>query len=364
MKKKATWLVVLRRILLWLNMLVAAGYLLSAYVGYISPERAGYLSLAGLAYPLLLIALLLFFPLWLLLHRRYLLIGVAALAASLPQLWAFCPLNFGGGERQDFRLMTYNVYGMSRGDSTMVSTLDEILNHDADFVCLQETSKEKSLKYAYRDGAWDRAKQQYPYMELSAGESMLGYFSKTPVTTVCEGKERPYFDYAVYRTELDGRTAFFMNLHLESIGLTHSDKELYLRLTSPDESEKTLRGVRSRLMSKLRRAYRERARQARLAREKIDSIRSEYPQADFFVCGDFNDTPYSYSYLTLRGDFDDAYSDGAAGITHTYNKDRFYFHIDHILYAGGWEAVSTRRGTTRASDHYALIADFRKNKNN
>ena len=31
------------------------------------------------------------------------------------------------------------------------------------------------------------------------------------------------------------------------------------------------------------------------------------------ICGDFNDTPYSYAYLTAKGDLCDAYRDGGFG---------------------------------------------------
>ena len=77
------------------------------------------------------------------------------------------------------------------------------------------------------------------------------------------------------------------------------------------------------------------------------------------ICGDFNDTPYSYAYLTAKGDLCDAYRDGGFGPMKTYYRNRFYFHIDHILYSGDFlDATACRRGSSRASDHYPLVADF------
>lgn len=349
------------KVLLWLNVITAALYLLSSYIGAVSPESCGYLALFGLAYPLFLLFLLAFLPVWLLFRRRYLTVGAAALLLTLPQLWAFFPLNPGAGEdsRQDFRLMTYNTHGMAAGDSTMLSTVGEILKYDADFVCLQEVPPTANLEYRYRKGEWDGVKSRYPYAETGEKGIGLGFFSKSPVQTVCLGSDRRYFNYAVYRTEIGGRETFVLNAHLESIGLTDSDKELYMNLTSPDEGGRTLRGVRSQLMSKLKRAFTERAAQARILREKLDSLQRTAPDAYFFVCGDFNDTPRSYAYLTVRGDYNDAFCDGAFGPAFTYNANRFYFRIDHILYKGDMEAVSTFRGTGRVSDHYPLVSDFK-----
>ena len=77
------------------------------------------------------------------------------------------------------------------------------------------------------------------------------------------------------------------------------------------------------------------------------------------VCGDFNDTPGSYSYRTVRGDdMRDAYLDCAFGPAITYHDNRFYFKIDHVLYRGNLRAVDIERGRIDASDHYPLLATF------
>lgn len=362
-KQEALWKRIAGSILLWANVAVAMAYLLAAYCGYVHPVYAGYLSLMGLAYAPMLFLLLMFVPIWSFWHRRNLLVTAAALLLSLPRLWAFCPVNPGGPERGDFRLMTYNTYGMAVGEEGEVSTLDEILNADPDFVCIQETEDAKSMEGDFGDSTWSRFTGTYPYRSVAEGGEGIGYFSKFPAEVVVEEKSGPYFFLAVYRTRLQDRTAYIVNMHLESIGLTHSDKLLYRRLTSVDTLDRSLEGVRSRLMAKLRGAFVRRAGQAERVREVVDSLRETNPEADFFVCGDFNDTPGSYAYRTVRGDFNDAYSDGATGATHTYNKDRFYFRIDHIFYATGrWNVVSARRGSSRASDHYPLIADFEYDK--
>lgn len=344
----------------WTNVAVVVAYLLSAYIGYVDPRSCGYLSLLGLAYPAFLVALLCFVVLWAFAGWRRLWISGAALLLTLPQLLAFCPLHFGSGGDSDFRVMTYNTYGMPMDDTTE-TVAHEILRQNADFVCLQEAPDLDGIKYRFKGELWDSLSARLPYIDVADNTSM-GYMSRQPVTTLEVHDNGQYFCYAIYQTSLANRPAFIINAHLESIGLTKSDKRLYMGLTSPKRAP-TIRGVRSRLMSKLRHAFERRAAQAETLRAKADSLQTKHPEAVVMICGDFNDTPYSYSYLTARGDFGDAYADGGLGPVVTYNRNRFYFHIDQILYRDSRvDAVACRRGSSPASDHYALVADFKVRK--
>lgn len=345
--------------LLCLNIFIAVVYMLSAYAGYINPNTWIHPAFLGLAYPILLPVVVLFLLVWIFTDCRFLLVSGIVLAATIGQIWSFCPLNFGGasGQDADFRVMTYNTFGM-RSPDTSPTVVDEILEYDADFVCIQESAPVPVIRNRFKGHGWEKIEQRYPHFDVSAATN-LGYLSKKPVETIAEDYDDQYFCYAIYRTTIGKRQAYFFSIHLESIGLSNSDKQLYMELTAPDDRNRSLRGVRSQLLSKLGRAFRARAKQAELIREKIDSIRDRQPDAAIFVCGDFNDTPQSYAYQTIKGDMNDAYIDGALGPTYTYNANRFYFRIDHILYEGNSiEATSAARGSSKASDHYPVIADF------
>lgn len=349
----------------WTNAAIAVAYLLSAFIGYADPRSCGYLSLLGLAYPLFLVAMLAFAVLWAFAGWRRLWISGAALVLTIPQLAAFCPVNFGSPatDGSGFRLMTYNCFGMPAGDGVTETAADEILRQDADFVCLQETPSVAGMKAHFNSDVWGAVTRRYSYIDAGDTTS-LGYMSKHAVTTLEVHDNGQYFCYAVYKTTLGGLPTYIINAHLESIGLTKSDKRLYMGLTSP-RSRHSIRGVRSRLMSKLRHAFEQRAAQAEELRAKADSLQVAHPEAVVMICGDFNDTPYSYAYLTARGDFSDAYADGGLGPVVTYNRNRFYFHIDQILYLDSRvEAVACSRGESPASDHYALVADFAVKKMN
>lgn len=345
----------------WANIAVAAVYLLSAYAGHVDPRYVGYIAVLGLAYPVMLCLLLAFAVVWAFLGWRRLWVTAAALALTLPQVLAFCPLNF-GSKMHDFRLMTYNTFHMVNPDGGKASVFDEVMKYEPDFVCMQESTTVPLFKHCTSSAEqWAELQKIYPYMN-TANETSLSVMSKTPVRLISSYKNNEYFCYAIYETKVQGTQMFVINAHLESIGLTPSDKKIYMQLTSPSE-KKSIKGVRSKLLTKLNHAFNNRASQAEELRQKADSLHTAHPDAEIMICGDFNDTPYSYAYLTARGDFNDAYCDGGTGPVITYNRNRFYFHIDHILYSGGrFKAVHCRRGTSLVSDHYPVIADFKIEK--
>ena len=133
------------------------------------------------------------------------------------------------------------------------------------------------------------------------------------------------------------------------------DTEIYKRSNDRRHVEThDIKALSGNLLSNLYSACRKRAEQAKQLRQFVDSAGT-----NVIVCGDFNDTPDSFSYRTAKGnDLADAYTECAFGPTITYHANRFYFKIDHILYKGCFKAVDVERGKINSSDHYPLLATF------
>jgi endonuclease/exonuclease/phosphatase (EEP) superfamily protein YafD len=60
----------------------------------------------------------------------------------------------------------------------------------------------------------------------------------------------------------------------------------------------------------------------------------------------------------MSAGFKDAYRQCGFGPEITYNANKLYFRIDHILYRGDMDAINIRRGKLKSSDHYPLLATF------
>lgn len=347
------------------TMILATALIFSAYGGIADPMSSAKLSVLGLCFPVILVMALCVLVAWLCLRQWAIaaVVGVALLASAGPIL-TLSPVNVGGGlddadKPRSFKVLTYNVMNFSdysEEGHLPNRTIDYILDVDADIVCLQEAAQ--ADRFDRCEFVIDRIgdiKAKYPYYYNEMGDQVL--LSKYPFTYTGDsidvnGRNK----FLGFDVNMDGRHIKVFDCHLESIGLTETDKDLYWKLTQLKKMRNMddIEEVRETLMSKLAKAFRQRAIQAHALRGCIDRSGE-----NVIVCGDFNDTPDSYAHRTVMGgDMSDAYQDCAFGPTITYHSNRFFFRIDHILYRGCFKAVDIERGKVNCSDHYPLIATF------
>ena len=351
---------------LWTLLNIACGLctLLAGYGGYINPDKFALAQLANMTFPGWIVLTLILLAVNLFIRKKLAWLSVIVLVACIGPILTISPLNFTSrslspdDESRTFTLLTYNVYNFRDNQGVNPEwgnrTLSYILSTDADIVCLQESSNLNGVgKKAQRDSINSR----YPYRLYSnrSGEVLLSKYHATEVDT-----PQPDWgsgSFCAYEVEVEGHEVTVVNCHLQSIGLTDDDKELYRELTdkelrNPSRSE--LSKVKNGIVTKLLAAFRIRAQQARYIKEFLATRKG-----NVILVGDFNDVPGSYAYRTIKSDgLKDAYSECAFGPTVTYNDNRFYFRIDQMLYRGDLEAVRIKRGDLRSSDHYPLFATF------
>ena len=82
--------------------------------------------------------------------------------------------------------------------------------------------------------------------------------------------------------------------------------------------------------------------------------KSPYP---IIVCGDFNDTPLSYAYNSIKGDLIDAFSNSGKGIGESF-VDIPALRIDYILHDNKFNSTNYQKHTHIFSDHYALSCEI------
>lgn len=360
---------VLAAIAVGVNVLVAMLTVFSAYGGIADPDKMVVASIVAMMLPGFLIAGILLLLVDLLFWRKLALLQLAAWVVAAPPIVNFSPLNVSSRKlselekQRTFTFLTYNVlhFWDFRGDVPGLesnATLDYILSTDADIVNLQEVDDIST------EGPWKVTSDQlyelhsrYPYGYLNAGKQ-LTLLSKFPVEHVHLDLPPEIAERVVcFRMDVLGDTINLFSVHLESIGLSPEDKQLYMKLYHPTrdrELKKELAEVKTQLLSKLTAAFRNRAVQARALRACIDSV-----GGNVIVAGDFNDIPDCYAIRTIKGDdLKDAYAECAFGPAITYHGNRFYFRIDHVLYDGNIEAVDIRRDKIPSSDHYPLLTTF------
>jgi len=167
--------------------------------------------------------------------------------------------------------------------------------------------------------------------------------TRYPIVNMGEIRFRGSGNISIYTDILiDSDTVRIFNIHLQSYRMgTDSYSLLY---SWPDE-EKEYKRLRE-MGSRFKMAFRRRAQQVEEIRKYIDECPYE-----IILCGDFNDTPVSYSYAKLRKGLKDAFVSSGKGIMPTYIGELPALRIDYILYSRSYESFNFETYNFRHSDH-------------
>lgn len=363
------------------NLALAVIVVCAAYGGVVDPAVSTLPAIFAMTFPFWLGCAVALLIIDLVTRNRLMaLLPALAILCSLGPVTSYAPFNLtkkNVAEQEPdkvFTLLSYNVanlIGVNAGpvpsekylvpDGPLNEIAEYIIHSGADIVVTQEFPIfSHNLHLGFTPAMVDTLKTIYPYSltpkpnPSNQGEHRCKIFSKFPLKRVAIPGTTGYSEWSAAMIDIRGMETLVIDVHLQSIGLNRQDKELYRELTE-GEGRGKMSEVRHTLLSKLSRAMRLRAVQAQTLRHAIDSIGAK----NVIVAGDFNDIPDCYAIREIAGDdFRNAFNDAANGPMITFHSDRFYFHIDHILYRGDMEAIDLRRGKCAESDHYPVLATF------
>lgn len=151
---------------------------------------------------------------------------------------------------------------------------------------------------------------------------------------------------------INADTIRIYNNHLQSIYLQKKDYDFLANIT---EEENQIDQVKI-ISGRVRQAFIKRAKQVKLISENID--KSPYP---VLVCGDFNDTPVSFTYRKMRGSLKDAFVESGIGFGNTYGQHLPLFRIDYILCSKDFTSYYFRVNKVVLSDHHPVMCYLVKN---
>ena len=95
--------------------------------------------------------------------------------------------------------------------------------------------------------------------------------------------------------------------------------------------------------------------------KEVDIVEKLVKQSPYPVvlCGDFNETPYSYSYGKMAKHLSNAFETGGKGFGFTYNQSPKYIRIDNQFFdANYFQVVDFKIGKLKYSDHYPLFVTY------
>jgi len=260
-----------------------------------------------------------------------------------------------------YNVRLFNIYEWLNDPETNQNILNFIRSEHPDIICLQEFYSSTKKDYEPERIKKFFADTRYNYIHYSfknAKDSGYGIatFSKYPIInqgtiSFPNTTNEAIFTDVVINTD----TIRIYNNHLQSVQLQRRNYSFLdtLKLRYDDEQMKEIKDISSRLKA----AYIKRSAQVDAISKHVKS--SAYP---VIVCGDFNDTPVSYSYRKMRKGLKDAFISSGQGTGSTYKGLFPYFRIDYIFHDKHFKPVLFEKVETNLSDHYPILCVFELNE--
>ena len=324
--------------------------LLSYLSPFISPDQVWLLSLFALSYPILLLINLFLALVWMAYNYKWTMVIFVVVLLGFSHLTGF--INWSNAEKgndEGITVMSYNVryldelykYTKAEWPGRVAEFAGDISQDRPKILVLQEASEfnlsdlNKHLKYAHT--------HQINYK----GVMILSDF---PII------KKGQLDFGVITNSclwadllLDNDTIRVYGLHLQSNVVSAHAKSV---VKEGDLKDKETWSRIGKMFGNFRKAVGKRSIQAELVSEHIRNC--NHP---IILCGDLNDTPFSYTYRRFYNHLEDAFRKKGRGIGSTYAGDIPGLRIDYIFFSKDFEIhkFETLQGWVN-SDHFPVKA--------
>lgn len=257
-----------------------------------------------------------------------------------------------------YNVRLFNIFNHSKDKNAREKIFELISDKKPDLCCLQELYidnkkgisleelKQKLSSTPYSNIAWaDRFGKNKHYG--------IATFSKFPMVNKGVIRYPDSKNISIYSDiAFIEDTIRIYNNHLQSVRFIKRNIDFLVNLDLQSEEE-TILELRD-ISSRLKNAYIKRAKQADILSKHIEN--SPYP---VIVCGDFNDTPVSYTYRKIKGDLNDAFTVSGKGLGNTYSGTFPKVRIDYIFYSDEFSGFNYQTIKVEYSDHYPISCSLR-----
>lgn len=359
-----------KRLLIILNILAVVALFLAYLSTYVSPEKVAFLALFGIAYGVILVTNVIFILFWLFVKKRLALISAIAITIGFSHLAAYMQLipHFEKTEikGQKIKVVSQNVwlfgwYNWKRNKQDRDIMIAGLKKENADIYCFQEFFHNTTPgKFDTRNTLEKRLETPYSDLHYTNSINMdekygIITYSKYPIVNMGRVTfDREYSNTCIFSDiDVNGDTIRVYNAHVGSIRFQSEDYRFLEEIKKTEQPVKPAIKDGLSILDRLTIAYIKRADQVRAI--KAHAAESPYP---VIICGDFNDTPVSYSYAQLSEGMVDSFRESGWGIGNTYIGKFPSFRIDYIFHSPELHSKNYRKLPEKVSDHHAITAEI------
>ncbi len=328
---------IIRFLIKWLNSIFALLLLLAFAIPYLEPQTIGILSVLSIFTPILILLNVLFVIYWLVQLKKEVFISLLLLIIGFSQvkkLYNFS--NSNTSEKANLSIMSYNVRGFNIykwiKQNDVPSKISNYINEkQADIVCFQEY---------YNDNKLVLKTYNYHYIKGSSKTKKFGQaiYSKYKIINSGSLNFDSTANNAIYADIVKGKdTIRIYNIHLQSLKIYNLAKN------ATDNKEK--------IATRISETNKEQQKQV----AQILENKKQCPYKTI-LCGDFNNTAFSYSYHELSKETQDAFVSKGKGFGKTFGAFYFPFRIDFMLIDSKIKISDFETGTVHYSDHKPILA--------
>ena len=319
----------------------------SAYLlPFLAPKAFPLLSVLTLFMPLFFVFNALFFFYWgIQFKKRMILSGLVLLMGItfINKFYKFSAKDFPESEK-DFTVMSYNVrllnlFKWIDRDDVPSQIVSFINDKNPDILCIQEysTSADVDLKV-------------YPHKYILMGGDQIktgqAIFSKFPIINEGNIVFPNSNNNVIFADIKKGKeTIRVYNMHLQSIKISPDVTEINDDINVINQSKS------QKLFNRISKAFKQQQQQAELFKEHKKDC--QYP---LIICGDMNNSAFSYVYRNIKGKLRDSFEEAGKGFGATYKFKYYPARIDYIF---ADETMKVKKFESFSefenSDHYPIM---------
>jgi endonuclease/exonuclease/phosphatase family metal-dependent hydrolase len=331
--------------MLFFNVVVAFTTLMAYLLPFLAPKWFPFLSVLTLFLPFFLVVNVLFFMYWLLQFKKYIFVSGLVLLLGITFINKFYnlkPTTLPKSEKE-FTIMSYNVrlfnkFNWNKKANIPTKIAEFVSEKNPDILCVQEYSNLEKTQFS-----------NYKYKHVfKEGKNIIvgnAIFSKYKIIDKGVINFPNSTNNAVYADIIkDKDTLRIYSMHLQSIKISTDIEEEEIQKMNESKTKYIFRKISS--------AFTKQQEQALLLKQHYTDCKYKK-----IICGDMNNSAFSFVYRTIKGSMQDAFESNGEGFGKTYNFKYYPARIDYIfadknIQINSFETLNDFYN----SDHFPLIS--------